>query len=345
MKSYLALFALALFLGLLGWAFMYFSGPTMAFNTVREVVLKEELEAEENQNIFFLGDIMLARDVERRLGSKPLQYAFLDLPMLKEAAGVVGNFEAAVPEEHVSTPDFAMKFSVDPEMLSVIELGGVTHLSLANNHALDYFEDGYRHTYETLKSQGFEAFGHPLRLDENSVSYLNIGGRAMALIALNATYGELPTMWIEVLETASEMSDTQIAYIHWGEEYELSHSKAQEALAHDLIDAGFDLVIGHHPHVVQDVEHYKNGIIFYSLGNFIFDQYWDDDVSEGLMLELVVEKKNLAVILHPVETKTTRVRPRLMDENEKTAFLKELSERSSATLKTAIRQGVLALQF
>lgn len=345
MKFYLAIFVLAFFLCLFGWAFMYFEESTMAFVAARDSIVQEVAEEKDNQNIFFLGDIMLARDVEKRLRSKTPAYAFEELQILKEADYVLGNFEASIPPVHVPTPDFAMKFSVDPEMLEVIEVGGVTHLSLANNHALDYFEEGYRHTIGTLKSRGFEAFGHPLRVNEESVSYVSIDGHDIALISLNATYGELPDAWMEVLETASEASDTQIAYIHWGPEYELTHSESQETLGHDLIDAGFDVVIGHHPHVVQNVEHYKNGIIFYSLGNFIFDQYWDDDVSEGLALELILGTDSLIFRLHPVETKTTRVKPRLMVGEEKNAFLDELSNHSSPTLKAGIKEGVIALQF
>lgn len=345
MKLFITAFAIVFGLSLSWWLFTYTSGPTLAFVAARDFAMGSVSDAQERESLFFLGDIMLARDVEARLSGQVSSYAFMELPMLKEAKWVVGNFEASIPEVHIPTPNMTMRFSVDSSLLGILKAGGLTHLSLANNHALDYFEDGYQNTMATIKSKGFEALGHPLRVDETSVSYLKASDRVIALIALNATYGELPATWIEVLDEVKDKSDTQIAYIHWGEEYEPIHSESQKKLAHEFIDAGFDVVIGHHPHVVQDIEHYKDGLIFYSLGNFIFDQYWNDDVGEGLVLELVVEKKNLAFILHPTETRTTKVQPRLMTGSDKNDFLLELSQRSSATLETGIRQGALALQF
>lgn len=345
MRLFIAFIVIATGLSLSWWIFTYPSSPVVAFEAARDFVFNEETDTHERDSVFFLGDIMLARDVERRLKAQSPDYAFSELSILREAKWVVGNFEASIPQVHIPTPNLTMRFSVAPALLDVLENGGVTHLSLANNHALDYLEDGYRHTLTTLKSRGFEVSGHPLRVDETSVSYLDAGGRVMALVSLNATYGELPVNWVEVVREVSTQSDIQIAYIHWGEEYELVHSESQETLAHQLVDAGFEVVIGHHPHVVQDIERYKDGLIFYSLGNFIFDQYWNDDVSEGLMLELVVAGNDITFRLHPIETKTTRVKPRLIMADEKKVFLEDLSNRSSSTLETGIRQGALALQF
>lgn len=345
MKPFIVLFAAVFCLSAAWWIFANPTGPTLIFEAVRDSMRKESNNAPVQDSVFFLGDIMLARDVENRLKVQAPEYAFEELPMLKEAKWVVGNFEASVPVTHVPAPNMTMRFSVEPTLLPVLEIGGLTHLSLANNHALDYFEEGYLNSLAQLKARGFEVFGHPLRVDENSISYLEADGRKIALIGINATYGEVPTTWMDSLAEASLLSDTQIVYIHWGDEYDLFHNEDQEELAHIFIDAGFDVVIGHHPHVVQNIERYRDGIIFYSLGNFIFDQYWNKDVSEGLMLELVVERESMAFVLHPIESRTTKVRPRLMSDIEKTAFLEDLALRSSRTLEEGIRQGVLALQF
>jgi len=82
-------------------------------------------------------------------------------------------------------------------------------------------------------------------------------------------------------------SSVVVVSIHWGEEYETSPSTLQRKIAYELIDAGADLVIGHHPHVIQEVEVYGNGLIAYSLGNFIFDQNFSEETSRGLILEVV----------------------------------------------------------
>lgn len=297
------------------------------------------------ESVFFLGDIMLARDVEKRLVTRPVGYAFQELSFLKKAVAVVGNFEAVVPEIHEATPNMVMKFSVPVSLLPVVSDGGVTHLSLANNHALDYGEEGHDNTRRELQTLGLQTFGHPVRVDENSVKYIDAGGRKLGIIGINATYGDVPGVWQELLAEVSSKSDIQVIFIHWGIEYESVHSESQETLAHLFIDGGADLVIGHHPHVVQDIEKHGDGLIFYSLGNFIFDQYWNDEVSEGLVLELSVAEDNAYLSLLPVESKTTRVQPRLMPVEEKKEFLAELAARSSEVLARDIMSGRLSLQF
>ncbi len=299
----------------------------------------------EPETVYFVGDIMLARDVERRLSARESDYAFGNLDFLKDAAAVIGNFEAAIPEVHEPTPNMVMRFSVPASLLPVLSAGGVTHVSLANNHALDFGEEGYHHTRDELETLGLGVVGHPTRIDDDSVAYIEVGGKVIAVLGVNATYGGVSDDWTDVLETSSMQSDVQIVYIHWGEEYQPWHSESQEELARLFVDTGADIVIGHHPHVVQDIESYKNGLIFYSLGNFIFDQYWNDDVSEGLMLELVLGGKDPHVSLLPVESKTERVRPRLMSVDERTAFLEGLSKRSSAMLAEDIMRGAIPLQF
>lgn len=319
--------------------------PILAVYEAANDIALVKVEESELESIFFLGDIMLARDVERRLSWQAPGYAFLNLGFLKEAVAVVGNFEAAAPETHEPTPNMVMKFSVSRALLPILSTGGVTHVSLANNHTLDFGEDGYRHTIEALRSSGLEAFGHPTRIDEDSIAYVQVGDKTLALVGINATYGDISDAWVERLETVMNTSDTQIVYIHWGQEYELSHSQTQEELARLFVDAGADIVIGHHPHVTQDVERYRNGLIFYSLGNFIFDQYWNDDVAEGLILELVIGDEESYVSLLPVESKTERVRPRLMSAEEKAGFLDKLAVRSSGVLAADIRRGRIPLQF
>jgi poly-gamma-glutamate synthesis protein (capsule biosynthesis protein) len=80
-----------------------------------------------------------------------------------------------------------------------------------------------------------------------------------------------------------------VVFLHWGNEYETLHTKSQEDFAHFFIDSGVDLVVGAHPHVVQDVETYNGKRIYYSLGNFVFDQYWNEEVQTGLMVKVVLE--------------------------------------------------------
>lgn len=296
--------------------------------------------------VVFLGDIMLARDVERRAPELLPEHQLTRLSHLLADAVVVGNFEASVPEVHEPTPSMVMKFSVPNKALNVLVEAGITHLSLANNHALDHGPTGFSNTVREFRLRGLEPVGHPSDVAASSVSYIESGDKILAILALNATYGyPKENEWGPVLEVARARSDAQIAYIHWGDEYEIRHSDAQEDFAHALIDAGIDLVVGHHPHVVQDVSHYNDRMIFYSLGNTVFDQYFSSRVTEGLVLKLSLEDDEWRAFLHPVETRSVKTQPREMSEDESKIFLESLAERSDTALREDILAGSLPLQF
>ena len=97
-----------------------------------------------------------------------------------------------------------------------------------------------------------------------------------------------------------------VVYTHWGEEY-VPATDFEKRLAHNLIDGGAEIVIGSHPHVVQEHEVYNGKHIYYSLGNLIFDQYWEPAVSHGLMLEIVFDPNGVASIKEiPVELQKDR---------------------------------------
>jgi poly-gamma-glutamate synthesis protein (capsule biosynthesis protein) len=84
-------------------------------------------------------------------------------------------------------------------------------------------------------------------------------------------------------------ADVTVVYAHWGTEYEKNSSQKQRELAHRFVDNGADLIIGSHPHVVQEVEIYNGKEIYYSLGNFVFDQYFEDSTKHGLLVNAIIE--------------------------------------------------------
>ncbi len=301
----------------------------------------------EERGVVFVGDIMLARNVERNLLSLPKEHAFLEIGGLFKDRFVVGNFEASVPEVHEPTPDFTFKFSVTPHLLPILKEAGIEYLSLANNHALDYGVEGYQNTWSELEGQGFTPFGHPSAVSSSSVTYIDLGDRKVAVIGVSNLFTHPSKASLgPVIEKAKRNSDLQVVYVHWGNEYELVHSEEQREFAKELIDAGIDIIVGHHPHVVQDIWRYDDGIVFYSLGNFIFDQYWEDAVLEGLVLDISVNNENSWQIkLVPVESKSVRLQPREMVDKERKVFLSELALRSDPSLSEGIRSGVISLQF
>ena len=89
------------------------------------------------------------------------------------------------------------------------------------------------------------------------------------------------------------MSDYTVVYTHWGDEYELIPNGGQIDLAHQFVDSGADIVIGTHPHVIQSKEVYKGAYIYYSLGNFIFDQYFNEDVRCGAVITFNLDEEGI----------------------------------------------------
>lgn len=338
--------AFFVFLYALRWVFAdSLSDAVVVTSEIKQDLVIDNEEIEEETAVF-VGDIMLARDVERRIPFLEEQNPFLFVQSLLDADVVVGNFEASVPAVHEPTPSMVMKFSVATENLQVLNKGGFTHLSLANNHALDHSKEGYANTVRELTERGINVGGYPVGVSSSSITHFTLGDKNFSVVSINATFGyPEKDSWLPYIQSAGTSGDEVIVYIHWGEEYMTVHNNAQEVFAKELIDNGVDLIVGHHPHVVQDVAVYRGRLIFYSLGNFIFDQYWNKDVSEGLLILLSEDKSGWVMTLHPVETRTTRIQPHYMEGVEREDFLSALATRSDSALFEEITAGAIRLQF
>jgi len=296
--------------------------------------------------IFFVGDLMLARNVERRLATIGVKQALSGISPLWSDSYVVANFEAAIPEKHVPAPDFTFQFSVNSELLPGLEASGVTHVSLANNHSYDFGVSGYQNTMTSLNNIGIEPFGHPYNLSSSSVSTISTGNRKVAIIGINLISSKINIVSLkEVVEKLSMTTDLQIVYIHWGDEYIQKQSLAQRELAISLAEMGIDVIIGHHPHVIQGIEQINKTLVFYSLGNFIFDQYFSEEVQLGLMLSLDLKADGAHFELIPVSSLENRVRPVIAEELVKLKVLNNIAKYSDEALNNEIVQGKLILPW
>ena len=192
-----------------------------------------------------------------------------------------------------------MVFRADPELAKTMKSYNFSVLSLANNHTMNFGGSGMLDTLEALRLAGISAAGAGANQEEAlSPVYLEAKGLRFAFLAYNDIDVVPPSyeagddspgtafMNINNLEEgislAKQQADFVIVSMHSGREYESQHSQRQEEFARAAIDYGAELVLGHHPHVIQDYEMYKGKYIFYSLGNFIFDQMWSQDTKEGL---------------------------------------------------------------
>lgn len=296
-------------------------------------------------SVVFVGDVMLARNVEFLMMRKDNDYPFkgFDLRGFSADPYVIGNFESSIPKKHEPTSAGEMRFSVSSQYLSSLRDAGFTHLSVANNHTLDHGKDGLLNTRTELVKAGLDSFGDPSDLTEDFITYLEFKHKVVALVGIHALE-ETPTarQLRDVFTAATRNSDMQIAYIHWGTEYRTENDAPQRRIAKDLVAAGADLVVGHHPHVVENVDLIDGVPIFYSLGNYIFDQYLTEDTERGLVLSLEFSDEPV-ISLIPVTSQGSPSQPQRMSVSEHGRFLSDLARKSHPSLKNYIEHGVIPL--
>jgi poly-gamma-glutamate synthesis protein (capsule biosynthesis protein) len=243
-------------------------------------------------------------------------------PWISDADLAFANLETPVaPKSNNGTA--SMVFNVHPDLLPALSASGFDVLSFANNHVYDQGRDGLVETMELLDASGMTWIGsgdtcadaRAYRLTQvNDITIAWIGASKVHNSNLNLTDDDPCTFVLDVEQTLTEAqaardagADLVIASVHWGREYRLAPEAVEVADAQALMDGGVDLVLGHHPHVVQPVEirHTPDGrvaVTAYSLGNFISNQRYDyvhgvhpldhGNPRDGLALELDVVRKD-----------------------------------------------------
>ena len=295
-------------------------------------------------SVLFIGDVMLARSVEKNIKEHGTESQFNEVDEFHAASRYVfANFEAAVPETHLPTPDLTFQFSVNKEYLPILSGAHITHVSLANNHAYDHGVDGYNHSFAALGASGVIPFGNPRAVTASSTVEFVLNDVRVGVLGLHSVWtGPSRDDVRAALSALSSTTDIQIAYVHWGTEYTHTHSSSQEEYARFLIDNGVDAIIGHHPHVIQDVALIEGVPVFYSLGNYVFDQFWSDDVTTGLTVRVTPEKNRVTYELIPI--RIDRTVPRLANEEETRSIRAEIAGYSEVPLQSSLIEGVIRLE-
>jgi poly-gamma-glutamate synthesis protein (capsule biosynthesis protein) len=239
-----------------------------------------------------------------------------------------------------------------PVSLEGLRKAGISHLSLANNHVYDFGREGLEDTLYHLESRHFTFFGAGRnRAEANALKTIHYKGKTIGVLsrtftceAAHAGIGaEQPqaaelvrSALLNTLAAASHDYSLMIIILHFGFEYCFYPNAEDVLFCRSLIDAGADLVIGHHPHVFQGIEKYKDGLIAYSLGNFIFDTTDEHipDTSRGIMLQVKLEETGDRLKLADYRVTPTAIQHSgevtLPDEKTKEEILEQLSGRSSA---------------
>ncbi len=281
-----------------------------------------------------VGDIMLARGTEKISLRKGFNFPFEKIfKIIKGYDLAFCNLESIISAK--GTPiNKPITFEADTLFLTPFKLSGFNIINLSNNHALDYGREALTDCIKRLKKAGFYTVGagdnlkkayKPLIIKKNSlkiafISFCSIPtGLPVKKDRSQIAVFNLDTA-ISIIQRIRDTVDFIILSLHWGIEYQHSPSSQQKIIAHKLIDNGADIVIGHHPHVIQEFEFYKNKPIIYSLGNFIFDQRGREK-NEAVIFTCTMKKgKRINVKLWPI--KILRTQPRLLTMYEETKFVR-----------------------
>ena len=252
-----------------------------------------ELTAEDmTTSIVFTGDVELSEYVQARYDANGISgVASSDIQsLLNDADYTMINNEFCFSERGQQAPDKQYTFRVNPSYVSILNDLGVDIAGLANNHVLDYGHDALTDTFTILSGAGIDYTGAGNSLEEASqlIVKTDAKGRTYGFLAashvipvgswnvLNSQPGEFCFYDETDLLNAVAAADSQVDYlfvmVHWGVEHTTELEDYQVNDGYQLIDAGADAVIGMHSHCLQPVEYYNGKPIFYSLGNFIFNQ-------------------------------------------------------------------------
>ncbi len=262
--------------------------------------------------VLFVGDLMLDRNVAvaaHDLGQESL-IATSTRDLFASADLRVGNLEGTITTNAsiAQRNSKILRFTFDPKLAEyVLTTLHFNAVSLANNHTLDFGKFGYDDTRFNLGQWGVPSFGQPFN-ESNPSTTLQTKDGSFCLVGYNATFDASSTpVLAEVVRLHANNCWKIVVFAHWGQEYQTHSNQAQQQDAHAFIDAGADLVIGSHPHVVEEVETYKGKAIFYSLGNFLFDQNFSWETTHSLAVRVDFGEQNTSFVLVPLTIEDQQV--------------------------------------
>ncbi|ERT05202.1 bacterial capsule synthesis PGA_cap family protein [Lyngbya aestuarii BL J] len=265
--------------------------------------------------LMFGGDVTLSDHFETVVGDDHT-WAFEKLDEYREVDVAMVNLENPLTRSTLRRPNKQFNFKADPEAVQVLTSGGVDLVNLANNHAMDYEAEGLIETLETLENSGIHAIGAGRDLTEaRRPEILEVKGQRIAYFGYydadfhaasedspgtNPRYDERVAADIQAVR---DQVDWIIVNYHWGVELANYPGDWQIELARFTIDQGADLVVGHHPHVLQGAEIYQGRPIVYSLGNFIFGGNSRNDYDTAVLKVSLKADQKMKVEFLPVEVR------------------------------------------
>ena len=269
-------------------------------------------------NIVVTGDILLDRGVRREINKYGVDHLFsagVD-SVFRSAQVVVGNLEC--PATKIQAPvQKLFIFRGEPEWLQVLKRHGITHLNMANNHAIDQGREGLMDTKRNVSAAGMVPIGAGANMQEAAEPVLlasqprNVWLVPSLRLALEnyAYLTDKPCVSQEPMDSLlnrvhrlrkADSTAVIIVSLHWGGEHTLQPANSQRWDAHQLIRAGADVLVCHHTHTLQTIEEFRGKMIYYSVGNFIFDQHKPLN-TKACMVRLKVSTDDVKTETIPVE--------------------------------------------
>ena len=307
---------------LIGGYFLYFRND---FKVSKVELPKPKPKAEvlpEKVTFIIGGDAMLGRAVASQFNNDVMR-AFENLGENFFSGKDIGiiNLEGPINSENITpnpTPD-NLVFNFPRNAIDALKYLGVNGVSLANNHSRNQGKSGLETTQILLKENNIIPIGEQLNY---GVERFGKGKKKLAIVTINLLEDDADIS--QVIKDEKTAGNWVLVFPHFGSEYQETHNQSQEKSAHAWIDAGADIVIGSHPHVVQDAEIYNNKPIFYSLGNLIFDQTFSTPTQEGLIIVGEIEENILKLELLP--TKIRNLKVELASSDERAGVVNSLKE-------------------
>ncbi|GEM_PF-763652 len=305
-----------------------------------------------------VGDIMLDRTM-LLLARKHNDFGYAFRMISSTLTGIdvrVANLEGPITTNTSisnGTGGARFSFTFSPQVTSSLK-HNFDIVSLANNHTSNFGFEGLEQTKRFLDDAGIAWFGDPNnRGDHKLGEMIEKNGITIGFVGYHQLVQKGFENVIAEIQRLRPLVDVLIAYPHWGVEYVTdTPSKLQIVEAHDMIDMGVDMVIGAHPHVIQPFELYRGKPIFYSLGNFVFDQYFSRQTMQGLILKGEFEKHVsssrlfIRLELVPVHI-NTQSQPFVADDDERIEILEALARVSlvDEEFKNMIQKGYLEFEL
>lgn len=276
----------------------------------------------------FAGDVIFAGKVAELLQKQGYNYSYSALDgMFKKDDLTVVNLETPITTGGVGAADKQFVFKGAPEALDALKSAGVDAVNLANNHTLDQGEQGLLDTLNHLNSRGIPYVGAGKNSKEAyTAQYFERNGIKIALLgftrviprsdwAAGAAKPGLASVYdnteaIKTIAAVKKKADIVVVVVHWGKERVEQYDSTQQTLGRSFIDAGADLVIGGHPHVLQGIEPYQGKWIAYSTGNFIFTRSATPATWETAVFQAECSiKGQCSLTLHPMYAELGRPVP------------------------------------